>query len=138
MDTKILVLIATVLWGVWAFCARKAVSYIPPLSSSIVACATSLITVPGYMILARLGNIPVSYNVEGVSWALAGAITSSVGSVALLYALKNGGELNVVALTAAYPAITFLLGIAFLGDKMTVPGIVGLVLVSAGAVLLSR
>ena len=42
MNPKLLIIIATVLWGVWTFATRKAVGVMPPLCNSVIGCVLGI------------------------------------------------------------------------------------------------
>ena len=67
---------------------------------------------------------------------LGGLLASVVGQIFFYHALKEGEASLVVPLAAAYPLISFILGIFFLGEKVTWAKVAGLFFVLLGVVLL--
>ena len=60
-----------------------------------------------------------------------------IGGLFLFYlALEDGETTRVVFVTAAYPAVTVLLAVFFLGETLTAAKIAGSLLVLAGVFLL--
>lgn len=56
----------------------------------------------------------------GMLYLVAGGLLASVvGQVFFYFALKSGEASKVVPLAAAYPLVTFVLGMIFLGEKVT-------------------
>lgn len=67
---------------------------------------------------------------------LGGLLASVLGQLFFYNALKTGEASQVVPLAAAYPIITFILGVAFLGEKFTLAKLGGLVLIMVGTFFL--
>ena len=71
-------------------------------------------------------------------WYLAagGFLASIIGQIFFYHALKDGEASLVVPLAASYPLISFILGILFLGEKITLAKSMGLVFILLGMILL--
>ncbi len=138
MPTKLLIVVATISWGVWGFALKKAVAHMPPLSAYVVLAATNIALVPLYVLLARAFGTKLDFVTGGVVWAAAAAFAVGIGSVAMLYAMKTSDASSTVAMTAAYPVVTLLLAVLFLNEPITATRVAGVGLVAAGAVLLGR
>lgn len=67
---------------------------------------------------------------------LGGLLASVVGQMFFYRALKVGELSKVVPVAAGYPVISFILGIIFLSEKITLVKLSGVGLVVLGAVLL--
>jgi bacterial/archaeal transporter family protein len=87
-------------------------------------------------VLLLTGHAAVRFT-HGTLWALASG-GLAVGSLVVLYLALGPGEAGkVIAISAAYPAITLLLAAAFLSEALTVGRVVGAGLVVAGVVTLT-
>ena len=75
--------------------------------------------------------------VTGSGWAAASGALAIGGLVALYLALGAGDAGRVVAFSAAYPAVTLILGALFLSESLTVGRAVGACLIMAGVVVVS-
>jgi transporter family protein len=73
----------------------------------------------------------------GGGWAIVSAICAAGGLIFLFYALSKGDASVVVPVTSAYPIITLIGAAIFLSESITVPRVVGTVLVIAGVVVIS-
>ena len=67
---------------------------------------------------------------------LGGFLASFVGQICFYHSLKAGEISRVVPVSGTYPLIAFLLGVLLLGEAMTLPKILGALLVVAGIVVL--
>lgn len=96
----------------------------------------------GFVVIA-VGIVAASggwtWSIPGRSWGLAlayGALIG-VGTLALFAAYRHGKAAVVTAVTALYPALTVVLAVPFLGDKLSVLKVVMIVLSLAAGVALT-
>jgi uncharacterized membrane protein len=96
--------------------------------------AVAYATVAAVLVLTGHAAVRVTHD---TAWALAsGAL--AVGSLAMLYVALGGGDAGkVVAISAAYPAVTVFLAAAILSEAVTVGRVIGAGLVIAGVVTLT-
>lgn len=67
-----------------------------------------------------------------------GIFASLLGHFAYYYALKLGDVSKVSALLAAYPVVTVLAAVLFLGEKFTWNKFIGLITIIVGVILVKR
>ncbi|MFH1478309.1 MAG: GRP family sugar transporter [Candidatus Omnitrophota bacterium] len=67
---------------------------------------------------------------------LGGFLASVVGQMFFYHALKSGEASKVVPISGTYPLVSFLLGVIFLGESLTISKGFGVLLVVAGLFLL--
>jgi bacterial/archaeal transporter family protein len=73
----------------------------------------------------------------GMAYLIAGGFLASVvGQICFYHGLKSGEASRVVTVAAAYPFLTFILGVIFLSEKLTLGKAAGVVFVLAGVFLL--
>ncbi len=138
MRTELLILFATVCWGIWGAALKKAVIHIPPLAAYIAYASANIAMVPLYAGVAYGQGWPLRFTTGGVGWAVTASACVGAGTVAMLFALQGNDASRVVALTATYPAITFLLAVAFMGESITPMKLGGIALVALGAFLINQ
>lgn len=73
----------------------------------------------------------------GGGWAIVTAFAAAGGLICFFYALSKGDASVVVPTTSAYPVIALIGGAIFLSESITVPKVIGTVLVIAGVVVIS-
>ena len=72
-------------------------------------------------------------NLQGGLFLMLGGLGASIiGQIFFYSALKTGEASQVVPLAAAYPLISFILGIFFLGENITNLKVMGMVCIVAG------
>ncbi len=73
----------------------------------------------------------------GGGWAIVTAFAAAGGLICFFYALSKGDASVVVPATSAYPVIALIGGAIFLAEDITVPKVIGTLLVIAGVVVIS-
>ena len=73
----------------------------------------------------------------GGGWAIVTAFAAAGGLICFFYALSKGDASVVVPATSAYPVIALIGGAIFLSESITVPKVIGTLLVIAGVVVIS-
>ena len=136
-DHRVLALSALtiVMWGLWGFFGKLALER--KMAPAAVFLAETLVSValavPLFLLLVyRQEARPSSVNVFGI---LSGAALA-LGLLFYYLALEGGRMSVVVPLTATYPVVAALLGVAALGERPTASQWLGVVLVVAGVLLL--
>lgn len=113
-----------VFWGVWgAFSAAPTTLYGYP-SFMVYAVWSVTMIVPAAFILRRQG---FQWSGPGALWGIAAGLTGAAGQLALFYDLTIGPAYLVFPIVSVSPAITVLMALAFLRERLRPLGIVGLV-----------
>ena len=86
-------------------------------------------------VVFRGARFPVG---TGGAWAALTAVLAAGSLILLFVALTRGDASQVVPAGSAYPVVTLIGAALFLGETITVPRIIGTILVVAGVVLISR
>lgn len=73
----------------------------------------------------------------GIGWALLSGATGAAGIVLFYVTITKYNAAVAVPLTALYPALTAILAVMFLGEKLSAFNILGIVLAVAAVFLLS-
>lgn len=74
----------------------------------------------------------------GGGWAALTAVLAAGSLILLFVALTRGDASQVVPAGSAYPVVTMIGSALFLSESITVPRVIGTLLVVAGVVLISR
>ena len=126
-------LLCLILWGLWGFFLKLAYegsTWLEVYFLSAVASFTLALTV------FLLGNGKVSVSKSTVLALLAGLFGGG-GYILFMKALETGKASIVIPLTALYPAITAILALLFLGEKLSTTQVVGIALAVIATILLS-
>ncbi|AIJ04945.1 hypothetical protein JH146_0094 [Methanocaldococcus bathoardescens] len=134
MDVAIILgLLVAVFYGIGTFFA-KIVCEKNPLFQWIVVNIVGIILC--IFILIKYKNIIITEQ-KILTYAIISAILVVVGSLLLYYALYKGKASIVVPLSSIGPAITVALSILFLKESLTMPQMIGVILIIIGVILLS-
>lgn len=130
-------LCALAIFGLTQVIAKHAVG---SLNAESMVALNFLTSVPVYVFI--LGGAVLLWgeyleNLEYVLYALIGASTARGGYYIYLEALEKGNVSTVGSITAAFPAVTALLAVAFLGEEVTLLNAAGIAIIIASMVALS-
>jgi uncharacterized membrane protein len=118
-------------WGVAGALALRSLSW-----ASVLGC-TALVYVVTTAILASSGKVGIHIG-RDLGWAIVAGACGAIALMCFYGAIGAGGNVSTVAaISAVYPAVTFILAVLFLGDTFTLTKVAGVALVVGGVVLLS-
>ncbi len=124
-------------WGVWGILNKLALARV---GWPVLVVANAALYVVGAAAILIWSDAP--RGVPASSWALAlAAAVAGTGAMLLFYAAFRGGHAAaaaVVPLTALYPAVTAVLAIWLLRERLAPAQYVGVVLAVVAAVLIAR
>lgn len=139
MKNFVFAALTMILWGIAPVFGKIGLGKLDPyLALSIRSFTISLILLVYGMIsgeLKSIGNLDIA---SGGFIMLEGILGSLVGHLTYFYALKYGEASRMVPITAAFPIITFIIGIVWLGEKFTYNKLLGLVLIIAGIFIIRK
>ncbi|MCX8093297.1 MAG: GRP family sugar transporter [Candidatus Goldbacteria bacterium] len=112
-----------------------------PVASVIYRTVGSFVFAIGAFIFVLLssGNINSLKNMDVKSiiiLALAGGLASVFGQIFFYMALKNGNASVVTPVAGAFPMVTFIFGVLLLGEAITIPKVIGIILIITGVIFL--
>lgn len=87
--------------------------------------------------LAAPGIARLEHRDPGAPWAALAAALAITSLIGLYVALGTGEASKVVPVSAAYPAVTLMLSVVLLGERLSLARVGGMLLVLAGVVLIT-
>jgi uncharacterized membrane protein len=110
-------LVAIVLWGVWGIVSKFADKELQPASTQVISTIGVVATSLLFLLSPRVKQ---GTNFAAGSLAALGVgLTASVGNLALLLSLRNGGDVSIVLpLTGLFPLVTIFLAMLVLRERM--------------------
>lgn len=127
-------LLALLVFGLWGFFPKLAVTYINPQSALVYQVAGGLVV--GVLVLILIGFKPQVHPL-GVLFALLTGVTGVLGTLFYYAAARRGNISVVVSMTALYPLITIFLAFIILREPISSRQIVGLLFALAAIALFS-
>lgn len=126
---------ATLVWGLGQIAAKQGVGRLGPRKmAAVVALGEAGVFLAAYV----ASGTPALGGSRGILLGLAAGITGMLGFVAYYETIARGTISRVGTIIAAYPAITVILALIFLGESITPTQGLGVVLLLSSAVLLGR
>ncbi len=127
-------MMAMICFGLWAFLPKISVKYIDPRSSLVYEVMGGV-----FVALIVWGTISkgIDHDFRGIVPAFLTGVVGYLGMFFFLYAVQMGKVSVVASLTAVYPAVTILLAILLLKEKINSIQCVGIFLATTGVILLS-
>ncbi len=127
-------ILTLVLWGLWGYILKIAgmrldwreVYFISSLASFTLA----------LMFYLYSKGFSLSLNIYALYAALAG-IMGGLGYLTFMVAVSRGKASIIIPLTALYPAITAILAVLFLGEKLKPTQLIGIILALIAGILVS-
>lgn len=127
-------ILALVIYGLWGFFPKLAVSYISPQSALVFEVVGAIIV--GAAVLMFIKFKP-DLHPKGVIYSVLTGIAGISGTLLFFMAVEKGKVSVVVSLTALYPVITILLAFLLLNEPITTKQFSGVVLAIAAIYLLA-
>ena len=135
VDWLVYALLALVFWGLWGVFSKVASTHLP--SWAIFLAELLVYMIMGIFIWGLL-RTPTTWNLPGVTAAIAAGLCGGLALFFFLKALASGPATIVVPLTSLYPVITAALGVTFLRESLTGRHLAGIILAAAAVWLLSK
>lgn len=125
---------ALVIYGLWGFFPKLAVTYINPTSALIYEVAGAMLV--GLISLFWVGFQPESHP-KGILFAVLTGVAGMLGTLFFFAAASRGRISVVVSMTALYPIITIILAAIFLREPVTARQVLGMFCAVAAIILLT-
>ncbi|MGA2938332.1 MAG: EamA family transporter [Syntrophobacteraceae bacterium] len=128
--------LALLIWGLWAFLPKMALSCLDPKTAFMFEVFGGAITgLFAFLILRpQLGGAEI----RGVIPALLTGMMGYLGLLCFMYAIREGKICIVAPLTALYPVVTLVLAMIFLREKISIVQLAGIILALVSVVLISH
>jgi bacterial/archaeal transporter family protein len=137
MLSNILLIVATLLWGVWGFAEKQALRSAHPLTVQWMYMLPYIVFIPiSYWLGSRIAP-ETNTNGDALKWAVVAGLAGIFAVLFFLFGLQNRAATVAVAITAGYPIVTMLLSIAAGTESFSPIKLVGVLLVIAGIVVLT-
>jgi bacterial/archaeal transporter family protein len=133
---KYAIFITILAYGIWNFAQKMAVSRMHPFWMLVIGSCVSVVMLPFYFWLTGLKPYIGAPTISGVCWTVVASLCAVAGALSFLFAIRQGEVSKLSVLSSASPIITCFLAILFLGERLTLVKVLGIVLVLFGAAVL--
>lgn len=138
MRDNVWIMLAVLGWGVWALFEKLAVRSMSPLLIQLTSAYIYSAFAPVMYLAMKAGKSSFEWNAMGIFWTLLASLAAILANYAFLFAVENRPVNEVMAYTQTYPALSFLLCWAVLGEAFTFTKVVGIVMLVMGGWVISR
>ncbi len=127
--------LALLVWGLWAFLPKIALSSLEPKTAFMFEVIGGAITgLLAFLVLRpELGGAEI----RGIIPALVTGMVGYLGLLCFMYAIRDAKVSIVAPLTALYPVVSLALAMIFLKERINIVQFAGVVLACISVVLIS-
>ncbi|MBK8020196.1 MAG: EamA family transporter [Chloroflexi bacterium] len=133
--TYVLLAVTTILWGVWGFANKVAVTQAHPFHVQWIYSLPLALLIPLWYFLGRSQQPDVVLTPSVVLWAAGSGLAAAAAFALMLFAMQEASATSVVAMTAAYPVVTALIAYFTGMEKLTLGQVVAVLIIIAGVIL---
>jgi drug/metabolite transporter (DMT)-like permease len=131
----VLLIVATILWGVWGFANKIAVDRAHPFTVQWMYALPLVILIPIWFYLGRSQQPATNLDGSALLWSVVSGIAAALALTAMLFALRSSSPTAALALTSAYPIVTATIAY-FAGIEKLTPGqLLAIGVIIAGVIL---
>lgn len=140
MKENILLIIATILWGIWGITNKYAVDRAHPFIVQWMYSIPVVLAIPLWYWLG-MRTTPIGTQQDPSSalwWAIASGAAATLAVLLTFFALQNTAPSIATAITAAYPVVTLAIGVVLRIEEFSLQKLIGLALVIIGLIVLTK
>jgi len=138
--SNLLIFLCILLWGISSFLNRLSVERMPPLLMQVIVGSVFFFYIPVALKLTGVNN-PLHYKWSWYSVTLTTIATlCSISANILLYTSIKGSNTSgsSTMMVSLYPIVTFILSIFILHEQFSMMKIIGVIVMLAGAYLMTK
>jgi bacterial/archaeal transporter family protein len=136
MSTILLLILATILWGVWGIADKLALNHAHPFTVQWMYAIPYVLTLPVWYWLGSRAQPESNHSLPALGWAVFAGGASMLALVLLLSAMQSQPASLVVAFTSAYPFVTLFLAVLLRMERVSAQQVIGMTLILVGLVVL--
>jgi drug/metabolite transporter (DMT)-like permease len=129
-----LIIVAIVGWALWSICNRLATQRTDPFLTMMIGMACNFVMVPFYLPMVK--SFKTSW--AGIGWIAASSICVCTAVLAYTVLAMRTSVSSAISTTALYPMLSFFLAVVFLHESFSWMKFVGLGLMVAGTIFITR
>jgi transporter family protein len=140
LSTVVYLLLAILGWGLGAFFDKACLKHMDP-SGAFYVRSLFMIGIFGPLVAWKYAQTRAALlgsDKLGPLFVLGSVIVSMGGVFFYLKALSGGEASRIVPLSSAYPFVTFVLAVLFLGESFTLNRLLGTLLLTGGIYFISK
>lgn len=136
MSPILLLMLATILWGIWGIADKLALEQAHPFTVQWMYAVPYVIAIPVFFWLSFRTQPENNFDMTTFFWAVVASVSSIMALALMLFAMRSQPASLAVAITAVYPLVTMLIAVFLKMETFSVQKLVGMVLIIGGLVVL--
>jgi len=136
MSPMLLLIVATILWGIWGIADKLALEQAHPYSVQWMYAIPYALTIPLFIWLGIRAQPESNLNSTSFFWAVVAGTVSILALILMLFAMRTQPASLAVAVTSAYPLVTLLIAVLFKMETLSIQKVLGTLLIIGGLVVL--
>lgn len=136
MPPILLLILATILWGIWGIADKLALEQAHPFTVQWMYAVPYLVTIPLFFLLGFRTQPETNFNTTAFFWTIVASVSAILALLLMLFAMRSQPASLAVAITAAYPLVTMFIAVLLKMETFSVQKLFGVVLIIGGLVVL--
>lgn len=136
MSPILLLIIATILWGIWGIADKLALENAHPFSVQWMYAIPYVVVIPLFFWLGSRAQPENNFNITAFFWAIVASVSAILALLLMLFAMRSQPASLAVAVTAAYPLVTMFIAVLLNMEVFSMQKLLGMVLIMGGLVVL--
>lgn len=128
-------ILSLLLWGAFGFLGKVGADRISPSEMQFFF---TIGVLPVAFLCAHRLKFKIASSKRGVAYSILTGIVSALGSLAFFAAMKSGQASIIAPATSLYPALTVVLAVLFLKERLNKVQMLGFLMAMLSIVILSR
>ncbi|NGM68303.1 EamA family transporter [Natronolimnobius sp. AArcel1] len=128
-------LLTMVTWGIWVVLGNAASESIDPRTAAAISYLVAAPLALGYILVS---DASLAITARGGLLAGAAGVFTGIGLISMYIGLSGGSTTVVSTLSAMYFVVAALIGVAILGDEVTITRVAGIAFALIGVILVSQ
>ena len=135
MNSKYLIFLPTVLYGLWNLLMKFAAVRLHPVQMGIVQSCTLLALLPLYIWYVS-SRVETQFTSAGVVYMVIATLCAAVAAMTFAFVIKTADIGISSAIISTSPVITCILAASFLNEPITLKKVAGIILSVSGVAIL--
>jgi transporter family protein len=136
MSPFLLLILATILWGIWGIADKLALEQAHPFSVQWMYAIPYVFAIPFFFWLGVRAQPERIFNGTAFFWTIVASVSSILAFLLMLFAMRSQPVSLAVAVTSAYPLVTLFIAVLLKMETFSVPKVLGILLIIGGLLVL--
>lgn len=136
MKENLLLIAATILWGIWGITNKYAIDRAHPFTVQWMYSIPIALAIPVWYWLGTRTNLSAyPDSASAFWWAVGSSVAATLALLLMLFALQNTAPSIATAITAAYPVVTLMIGVLLRVEELSPSKLIGIILIVVGIIV---